>query len=457
MMGRLKHEQEQLFYEFRLDEVIPGDHLVREIAAVLDLTWVRAELASYYSPLGRPSIDPVLMIRMLIVGYVFAIRSERLLCREVQVNLAYRWFCGLSIEDKIPDHSAFSRARNERFRNSDIFRRVFERVVEACIAAGLVGGEGFAVDASLIVADANKQRSIPGSEWQKTRDPETASRAVKEYLATLDDAAFGAASEVMPKFVSPSDPAAQWTGAMRGPAFFAYADNYLVDVKFGVIVDVEASRAIRQAEVGAAKTMIGRTEERFDLKPERLAADTAYGSGANLNWLVQDKKIAPHIPVIDKSRREDGTFSRDDFRFDKQRNVYTCPAGKILTTTGRLVNDGETLLYRASMRDCRSCPLKAQCCPKAPFRRVPRSIYEEARDVARALAKTEAFERSRHDRKRVEMLFAHLKRILRLGRLRLRGPCGAQFEFTLAAIAQNLRRLAKLVARPPPLSAACVT
>ena len=158
----------------------------------------------------------------------------------------------------------------------------------------------------------------------------------------LYDAAFGAASGVTPKFVSPSDPAAQWTGAMRGPAFFAYANNYLIDVKFGVIMDVEASRAIRQAEVGAAKTMIERTEERFDIKPERLAADTAYGSGANLNWLVKDKKIAPHIPVIDKSKREDGTFSRDDFRFDKERNLYTCPAGKTLTTTGRLVNDGET-------------------------------------------------------------------------------------------------------------------
>src|SRR5437870_6166976 len=218
------------------------------------------------------------MIRMLIIGYAFAIRSERALCRDVQVNMAYRWFCGLSIEDKIPDHSAFSLARHERFRDSDIFRRVFERVVEDCIAAGLVGGEGFAVDASLIVADANKQRSIPGSEWQKAQDPNTANRAVKEYLATLDDAAFGAASEVTPKFVSPSDPAAQWTGAMRGPAFFAYADNYLVDVKFGVIVDVEASRAIRQAEAGAAKTMIGRTEERLGLKPTRLAADSAYGS-----------------------------------------------------------------------------------------------------------------------------------------------------------------------------------
>ena len=275
---------------------------------------------------------------------------------------------------------------------------MFERVVEACIAAGLVGGEGFAVDASLIAADANKQRSIPGKDWDKNRCPEKASRAVKEYLATLDDAAFGAASDKVPKFVSPSDPAAQWTGAMRGPAFFAYADNYLIDVRFGVIMDVEASRAIRQAEVSAAKTMIERTEERFDIKPKRLAADTAYGSGPNLNWLVKDKDIAPHIPVIDKSKREDGTFSREDFTFDKERNVYVCPAGKLLMTTGTVI-DGGTLRYLASTSDCQGCPLKVQCCPKAPFRTIPRSIYEEARDVARALAKTKAFEQSRRERK----------------------------------------------------------
>ena len=250
MMGRLDHDQEQLFYSFCLDEAVPHDHPVREIAAVLDLSWVRSELAPFYSKIGRPSIDPELMMRMLIIGYAFAIRSERAICRDVRVNFAYRWFCGLSIEDKIPDHSTFSRARHERFRDSDMFRRVFERVVGTCIAAGLVGGEGFAVDASLIVADANKQRSIPGS-------------------------------------------------------------------------------------------------------------------------LVRD-------------------------------------------------------------------------------------VNEDARDIARALAKTEAFERSRRDRKRVEMLFAHLKRILWLGRLRLRGPCGAQDEFTLAAIARNLRRLAKLVARPPPALDACL-
>jgi transposase len=289
MMGRLERDQEQLFYSFCLDEVVPDDHQVRAIAAVLDLSWVYGELSPHYPAFGRPSIDPVLIIRMLILGYAFGLRSERLLCREVRVNLAYRWFCGLSIEDKIPDHSAFSRARNERFRDNDIFRPVFERVVEACISAGLVGGKEFAVDASLIAADANKQRSIPGSEWIKERDPETASRAVNEYMATLDDAAFGAATKVTPKFVSPSDPAAQWTGAMRGPAFFAYSDNYLIDVKFGIIMDVEASRSIRQAEVGASQTMIERTQERFDIKPERLAADTAYGSGANLNGLSRTR------------------------------------------------------------------------------------------------------------------------------------------------------------------------
>ena len=220
-------------------------------------------------------------------------------------------------------------------------------------------------------------------------------------------------------------------------------------------MDVEASRAIRQAEVGAARTMIGRTEARFGLKPSWLAADTAYGSAPNLDWLVNEKGIAPHVPVIDKSKRDDGTFSREAFVYDEERDVYTCPGGKTLKTGGTLVNDGATLLYLASTHDCGPRPLKSRCCPRSPQRRVPRNVNEAARDVARAIARTEQFAQTRRDRKKVEMLFAHLKRILRLGRLRLRGPRGAQFEFTLAAIAQNLRRLGKLIARPPPLTARC--
>jgi hypothetical protein len=324
----------------------------------------------------------------------------------------------------------------------------------SCIEAGLVGGRSFAVDASLIQADANKQRSIPGADWNRQRSLDTASRAVMDYVETLDDAAFGAASEVVPKFVSPSDPASQWTGAHKGPAFFAYADNYLIDTKHTVIVDVEASRAIRPAEVGAARTMIERTEERFGMKPGQLAGDTVYGAAPMLAWLVKEKGIEPHIPVFDKSARKDGTLSRAHFRFDADQNIYICPQGKPLTTTGR-VHQGRTLYYRASKFDCDACPLKPKCCPKAPSRRIPRDIDEDARDLARSLAGTPAFEQSRRDRKKVEMAFAHLKRIFGLGRLRLRGPRGAQDEFLLAATAQNLVKLARKIARPPPLAVAC--
>jgi hypothetical protein len=204
---------------------------------------------------------------------------------------------------------------------------------------------------------------------------------VRDYLASLDDAAFGAASPVAPKFVSSSDPAAQWTGAHKGPAFFAYATNYLIDVQDAVIVDVEASRAIRQAEVGAARTMIERTAERFNLKPKRLAADTAYGSAKNLAWLVEEQGIAPHIPVFDKSRRKDGTFSRSDFSFDAEQGIYICPNGKPLKTTGK-VHDSTMRLYRASTYDCGPCPLKQRCCPNTPQRKVPRDVHEDARDVA---------------------------------------------------------------------------
>ena len=244
MMG-MQAAPERLFYDFCLEDHVPDDHLLRCIDRFLDLGDVRQKLKRFYCTIGRPSIDPELMIRMLIVGYCFAIRSERRLCEEVHLNLAYRWFCRLGLEGKVPDHSTFSLNRHGRFRQSNILRHLFETVVRRCMAEGLVGGEGFAVDASLIEADANKQRSVPGHEWSVEDIPADATRAVKDYLARLDDAAFGAASDVTPKFISPSDPAAQWTGALRGPAFFAYANNYLIDTDHAIIVDVEATTAIR--------------------------------------------------------------------------------------------------------------------------------------------------------------------------------------------------------------------
>ena len=439
MMGPQQTDQAALFYEFSLERHVPAAHMLRNIDRFVDLSVVRSELAPFYSSIGRPSIDPELLVRMLLVGYCCGIRSERRLCEEVHLNLAYRWFCRLGLDGEVPDHSTFSKNRHGRFRDCNLLRKLFETVVRRCMAEGLVDGTAFAVDASLIAADANKQRSAVGTEDHDWDALARARRSVREYLDTLDEAAWGAASETVPKFVSRSDPAAQWTGAHKGHAFFAYADNYLIDLKAAVIVDVEATRAIRPAEVGAARTMIARTKDRFGIHPERLAADSAYGSADMLAWLVDQRKIEPHIPVFDKSAREDGTFARDEFTYDREADIYRCPAGKLLTSTGTLVNDGATLHYRASKRDCDICELKPRCCPKMPARKVPRSIYESARDVARGIARTEAYVTSRRERKKIEMLFAHLKRILRLDRLRLRGPCGARDEFLLAATAKNLR------------------
>ena len=445
MMGHRQVEQASLFYEFSLERHVPPDHLLRSIDRFVELDEVRRELAPFYSTMGRPSIDPELMIRMLIVGYCFGIRSERRLCEEVHLNLAYRWFCRLGLDGHVPDHSTFSKNRHGRFRESDLLRRVFETVLQRCVGEGLVGGEGFAVDASLIRADANRQKGIEGD---KGLPPEASGRAVEEYLAVLDDAAFGAATEVTPKFVSPADPAARWTGAHGGQAFFAYSTNYLIDVEHAIIVDVEATTAIRQAEVLAAKRMIERSMDRFGLYPAQLMGDSAYGSAEMLGWLVHEHGIEPHVTVFDKSARKDGTFSRDDFTYDHAGDVYRCPGGKMLTTTGTLVNDGATMLYRASKHDCDGCALKPRCCPNTPARKVPRSIHEGARDMARQIAKSWEGGTSRRLRKKVEMLFAHLKRILKLDRLRLRGPTGAHDEFLLAATAQNLRKLAKLIPLP---------
>jgi transposase len=445
MMGHRQVEQAALFYEFSLERHVPSDHLLRSIDRFVELGELRRELAPFYSAIGRPSIDPELMIRMLIVGYCFGIRSERRLCDEVHLNLAYRWFCRLGLDGDVPDHSTFSKNRHGRFRESDLLRRVFETVLKRCIREGLVGGEGFAVDASLVKADANRQNGIEG---EKGLAAEATGRAVEEYLAVLDDAAFGAATEVTPKFISPADPAARWTGAHGGQAFFAYSTNYLIDVENAIIVDVEGTTAIRQAEVLAAKRMIERSMDRFHLYPARLMGDSAYGSAEMLGWLVYEHGIEPHVTVFDKSARTDGTFSRDDFTYDPAGDVYFCPGGKPLTTTGTAVNDRATILYRASKQDCQACSLKHRCCPNTPARKVPRSIYEGARDMARQIANSWQGRTSRRLRKKVEMLFAHLKRILKLDRLRLRGPNGARDEFVLAATAQNLRKLAKLIPMP---------
>jgi transposase len=448
MMGRRCGDQASLFYQFHLDDRVPKDHLLRRIDCFVmtALADMHERLKPYYSEIGRPSVDPDLMIRMLIVGYCYGLRSERRLTQEVELHLAYRWFCRLDLDDKVPHHSTFSENRLHRFRESDVFRHIFERVVVACMAAGLVKGEGFAVDASVMEANASRYHGKAPDEiaWA---EPERQTRAVKEYLAALQADAEANPDRKPPKVISPSDPCSAWTAKANKRVQFGYGLNYLIDIENTVIVDVEATPARTYDEVAATKTMIERTDKRLGLKPKRLAADTAYGTGKFLGWLI-GAGITPHIPVWDKSTREDGTLSRSDFRWDKRRGVYICPNNKVLHTSGT-VHEGHTLLYRASKLDCDVCALKARCCPKQLARKIPRDVHEEARDVARQLMGTKAFLRSRDERKRVEMRFAHLKIHHGFERMRLRGLSGARDEFHLAAIVQNLKTLALRALGPP--------
>ena len=451
MMGSSDTPQKPFFYAFNLDDVVPQDHLLRSIDRFLDLSDLRQHLEPYYSHTGRPSVDPELMIRMLLIGYCLGIRSERRLCEEVKLNLAYRWFCRLSIEDKVPDHSTFSKNRHGRFREAEAFRFVFEQVLERCINAGLVSGEGFAVDASVVKADASRQRH------HEDDDDWGGGPAIREYLDGLEEDDTVAIAP--PKKVSHSDPQARWTAAPGGPAFYAYSTNYLVDTGAGIVVDVEATPSHRTLEVQSTRTMIERLEDRFAIKTKKLIGDTAYGTAEFLGWMVNDKAIEPHVPIWEKGERTDGTFSRSDFDFDEQADHYTCPNDKQLVRYRRKfkqprsgITKANTINYHANRLECEACAFKEQCCPNTPRRKVTRSVHEAARDVAREVAKTPAYRRTRRQRKQVEMLFGHMKRILKVDRLRLRGLSGAQDEFLLTATAQNLRRMAKYLWTGPPVA-----
>lgn len=327
MMGRQTGDQSQLFYLFNLEELIPASHLLRRINPVVTrvLAELRENLTPFYSDIGRPSIDPELMLRMLIVGYCYGIRFERRLCEEVELHLAYRWFCRLDLDDQVPDHSTFSVNRHGRFRNSAIFRKLFEAVVRACMSAGLVKGEGFAVDASVMEADASRYHGqAPGeTDWSA---PERQTRAVAEFLSSLDDEGSDA-DRKLPKVISPTDPCSAWTAKANKRVQFGYGLNYMIDLEHAVIVDVEATPARTYDEVAATRTMIDRTEMAFGLKPARLTADTAYGTGKLLAWLL-DRDITPHIPVWDRYQRTDGMFSHLDFTYDNARDVYICPNGR---------------------------------------------------------------------------------------------------------------------------------
>ena len=382
---------------------------------------------------------------MLLIGYLYGIRSERRLVDEVHLNLAYRWFCRLGLEGRVPDRSTFSKNRHGRFAEGDILRRVFEMVVDRCAAFGLVGGQAAAVDGSTIAADASRARKDqPEAMLKVWAAKEEITRPVRDYLDQLA----ADAGEVhegprhkAPKYLSETDPQVAWS-IKDGPGRFSYETNYLIDTDHGIIMDVEATPARLSQEIVAAKKMLARTAERRAFRPDALAADKSYGTGPFLAWLLK-RDIAPHVPVLDRQRQTDGKYDLSHFAYDAARDSFTCLEGHEMSY--RKIDQARRIKqYSADAETCGACPIR-KACTTAPARTVSRHMDEDARQIVRDLACTEQFEISRRKRRKVEMLFAHLKRNLGFTRLRLRGLRGANDECLLAATAQNLKRLAKLV------------
>jgi transposase len=438
MMGQ-QTSTGSLFYYFRLEDQIPESHLLRLIDRHVDLSFVRGRLKNSYSSTGRPSIDPEVLLRLLLVGYLYGIASERRLLEEVRMHLAYRWFTRLGFEQEIPDHSTFSKNRHGRFRQSSVFREVFEEIVRRCLEAGLVEGQNLAVDGTIVGANASRQSRVPREQLKEVAQ---LSRTVREYLTELEQVNPVSDAEM----VSTTDPDAIWTTKGSGTARMAYYDNYLMDTVSRVIVEVEATPALFHQETVAARRMIERIEK-LGLQPESLGADKAYGSGEFLAWLLA-RGVQPHIPVIDRRHQTGGRFTRDQFRYEPAENVYYCPEGKPLRYRGQQrTMRGSS--YCSTAAQCQGCPQKERCTPTA-YRKLFIHWDEPARQVARSLVGTLAYERSRRARYKIEGLFAELKQPMRMQRVRLRRLWNVSEQFLLAATAQNLKRLVRFLSQRPP-------
>ena len=365
MMGQ-HARSESLFYYFRIEDQVPENHLLRLIDRHISFDFVREKLKDSYSDTGRPSIDPELLLRILLIGYLYGVTSERKLVEELQMHLAWRWFTGLSFDQEIPHHSTFSKNRHGRFLESNLFQQLFEQIVDRCMEAGLVEGEHLSVDGSFIQANASRSSRIPREQL-----PEAAhvKLTVREYLADLEQE--NPVEEPAPQQdqVSTTDPDSTYSTKGDRPAELGYFNNYLIDNQSCVIVGVQATTARLSQESVAAREMITRSAERRGRFPQSVAADTTYGNGELLAWF-EERNITPYIRVKESPAPKTNLYGIEKFTYVAETNSYQCPEGKRLTYVGiNAIN--RTHVYVATRKRCRDCPQKAQCTRGQPADRDP--------------------------------------------------------------------------------------
>src|ERR1700686_1570881 len=442
MMGQ--HDRsEALFYYFRLEDQVPETHLLRLMEKNISFAFVRERLKQSYSETGRPSIDPELLLRILLIGYLYGVTSERKLVEELRMHLAWRWFTGLGFDQEIPHHSTFSKNRHGRFQESKLFEELFEQIVLQCVEVGLVQGKHLSVDGSFVEANAAKESRIPREQLAEGAQ---VNQTVRQYLVELEQQNPTAEPVHEQDQVSTTDPDSTYATKGGTPARLGYYDNYLVDNHSCVIVGVQATAALMSQETVAAQDMLTRFTQWQGREPESVAADTTYGNGEFLQWL-EDRSITPYMRTRDSIHRKNSPFyGRERFTYQPESNSYRCPAGEQLNYVGLNVRN-RAHAYIGSGKRCGACSQKAQC-TSGRYKYLAIHMDEPARQRARELVNTPEFAKAQRERKKVEALFAELKNQIGLRRLRLRRLKFVREQFFLAAAAQNIKRLVRFLSQP---------
>ena len=442
MMGQ--HDRsEALFYYFRLEDQVPENHLLRLIDKHISFEFVREQLKDSYSETGRPSIDPELLLRILLIGYLYGVSSERRLVEELRMHLAWRWFTGLGFDQEIPHHSTFSKNRHGRFQESKLFEQLFENIVRQCVDVGLVQGKHLSVDGSFVEANASKESRIPREQLTEAAQ---VSQTVRQYLEELEQQNPVEEPVHEQEQVSTTDPDSTYATKGGTPARLGYYDNYLVDNQSCVIVGVQATAARMSQETVAAEDMLTRFAQWQGREPESVAADTTYGNGEFLQWLA-DRSITPYMRTRDSIRRKNyRLYGPEQFTYQPESDSYRCPAGQQLNYGGHNARN-RTYVYIGTRNRCGACSQKAQCTP-GPLKYLAIHMHESARQRARELVNTPEFANAQRQRKKVEALFAQLKNQIGLRRLRLRRMKFVREQFFLAAAAQNIKRLVRFLSQP---------
>jgi len=450
MMGQ--HDRsEALFYYFRLEDHISENHLLRLIDKHISFAFVREKLKASYSDTGRPSIDPELLLRILLIGYLYGITSERKLVEELRMHLAWRWFTGLGFDQEIPHHSTFSKNRHGRFQESRLFEELFGQIVLQCVEAGLVQGQHLSVDGSFVEANASKQSRIPREQLAEVA---LVNHTVRQYLVELEQQNPVEEPVHKQEQVSTTDPDSTYATKGGTPARLGYYNNYLVDNPSCVIVGVQATAARMSQETVAAQDMLARFAQWQGREPESVAADTTYGNGEFLQWLA-DRNVTAYMRTRDSALRKNNPgYGPERFTYQPASNTYRCPAGEQLNYVGLNVRN-RAHAYIGSAKRCGACSQKTQC-TTGRYKYLAIHMHESVRQRARELAQTPEFAQAQRQRKKVEALFAELKNRIGLRRLRLRRLKFVREQFFLAAAAQNIKRLVRFLsqATTPTMEAA---